>query len=154
MNEEIIKELKIAYEMELETVQNYLAASVNLDGVRSDVIKRSLAGDVGEELSHAEKLAFRIKVLGGIVPGSMGLKKSQKSLQPTSDTTDVTAVIKGVIEAEEGAIAQYNKIIKICEGVDYVTQDMAITILADEQRHRRDFVGYLKGYEKSESGID
>lgn len=148
MNEEIIKELKIAYEMELETVQNYLATSVNLDGVRSDAIKRSLAGDVGEELSHAEKLANQIKVLGGIVPGSFALERNQKSLQPSNDTTDIVGVIKGVIEAEEGAITQYNKIIKICDGVDYVTQDMAITILADEQRHRRDFIGFLKGYEK------
>ena len=148
MHEEIIKELKTAYEMELETVQNYLAASVNLDGVRSDVIKKSLAADVGEELSHAEKLAVRIKVLGGMVPGSMELKKSQKSLQPPNDSTDILTVIKGVIEAEEGAIAQYNKIIKICDEVDYVTQDLAISILADEQGHRREFVGYLKGYEK------
>jgi hypothetical protein len=29
--------------MELETIQNYLAASTNLDGVRSDVIKKELA---------------------------------------------------------------------------------------------------------------
>lgn len=33
-NEAIIKELTTAYAMELETVQNYIAASVNLDGVR------------------------------------------------------------------------------------------------------------------------
>ena len=32
----IIKELCAAYAMELETVQNYIAASVNLDGVRPE----------------------------------------------------------------------------------------------------------------------
>ena len=41
-NQEIIENLKIAYAMELETVQNYIAASINLDGVRSEVIKNSL----------------------------------------------------------------------------------------------------------------
>lgn len=149
MNEDIIKELKIAYEMELETVQNYIAASVNLDGVRSDVIKKSLAADIGEELGHAQQLASRIKVVGGIVPGSFDLETRQKTLQPPADTTDIISVIKGVIDAEEGAIAQYNKIIKMCDGVDYVTQDMVITILGDEQGHRREFIGFLKEYEKS-----
>lgn len=151
-NEEIINELKVAYEMELETVQNYIAASTNLDGVRSDVIKKALAGDIAEELGHAQTIANRIKTIGGIVPGSFDLKRSQKSLQPLDDTTDVVSVIKGVIEAEESAMAQYNKIIKICDGVDYVTQDMAIGLLSGEEDHRREFIGFLTEYESSRSG--
>ena len=51
-------------------------------------------------------------------------------------------------EAEESAIAQYKKIIKICDGVDYPTQDLAIELLSDEEEHRREFVGFLKEYEK------
>ena len=148
-NDKIIKELILSYAMELETVQNYIAASVNLDGVRSDVIKKALAADVTTEVQHAQLLATRIKTIGGVVPGSLDLPRAQKFLQPPKDTTDVVAVIKGVIEAEEGAIAQYNKIIKLCEGVDYVTQDMVIEILGGEEDHRREFIGFLKEYEKS-----
>lgn len=147
-NENIIEELKVAYAMELETVQNYIAASVNLDGVRSDVIKKALAADVTEELGHAQTLANRIKTIGGTVPGSFDLKRSQKSLQPLEDTTDLVSVIRGVIEAEESAMAQYNKVIKICDGIDYVTQDMAIGLLAGEEEHRREFIGFLTEYEK------
>lgn len=145
----IIKELAKAYAMELETVQNYIAASVNLDGVRSDVIKKALEEDVPVELEHAQLLAKRIKTIGGIVPGSLELERDQKFLQPLKDTTDVVTVIKGVIEAEEGAIAQYNKLIKLCDGVDYVTQDLAISILAGEEDHRREFIGFLKEYENA-----
>ncbi len=58
-------------------------------------------------------------------------------------------VIKGVIDAEESAITQYNKIIQLCDGFDYVSQDLCITLLADEQQHRREFIGFLKEYEKS-----
>lgn len=144
----IIKELILAYSMELETVQNYIAASVNLDGVRSEVIKKALAADITTEVMHAQQLATRIKTIGGLVPGSLDLPRGQKSLQPKKDTTDVVAVIKGVIAAEEGAIAQYNKIIKLCDGVDYVTQDMVIEILGSEEDHRREFVGFLKEYQK------
>ena len=129
-NEEIIRELKVAYGMELETVQNYIAASINLDGVRSDVIKKALSADIAEEVTHAQALASRIKTIGGTVPGSFDLERTQKSLQPLEDTTDIVAVIKGVIDAENGVIAQYNKIIKISDGIDYVTQDIAITLLS------------------------
>ena len=146
-NKKIVQELCLSYAMELETVQNYIAASVNLDGVRSEVIKKALAADIAVEVQHAQQLAARIKTIGGLVPGSLDLPRSQKYLQPTEDTTDIVAVIKGVITAEEGAIAQYNKIIKLCDGVDYVTQDMVIGILGGEEDHRREFIGFLKEYE-------
>ncbi|REJ87018.1 MAG: rubrerythrin [Planctomycetota bacterium] len=144
----IIKELQVAYWMEIETVMSYIANSINLDGVRAEEIKKALAADVQEELGHAQILARRIKTLGGTVPGSKAFSAGQDSLQPPADTTDVISVIKGVIEAENSAIAQYNKLIKLCDGVDYVTQDLCITSLADEEEHRRDFMGYLAEYEK------
>ena len=145
---QIAKELTVSYWMEIETVMNYIANSMNLDGVRAEEIKKSLAADVAEELGHAQTLAKRIRELEGNVPGSMEFKPSQKSMQPPKDSTDVTSVIKGVIQAEEGAIEQYKKIIKLCDGVDYVTQDLVITALADEESHRREFIGYLTEYEK------
>jgi bacterioferritin len=52
-----------------------------------------------------------------------------------------------VIEAETGAIEFYTKIIQETDGVDHVTQDMVIAILADEQGHRRLFEGFLREYE-------
>ena len=148
IREQIIEELKVAYWMEMETVTNYIANAVNLDGVRAEEIKKALQADVQEELTHAQTLARRIKTIGGKVPGSADFKSAQMSLQPKADTTDVVSVIKGVIDAENSAIAQYNKLIKLCDGVDYVTQDLCITSLADEEEHRRDFMGYLAEYEK------
>lgn len=148
MAQAIIKELTKSYWMEIETIINYLANANNLQGVRAEEIKKALLADVTEELSHAQQLAKRITVLGGAVPGSMDFRAEQKTLQPPSDTTDVTTVIKGVIDAEDGAIAQYKKIIKLCEGEDYVTQDLCITLLGSEEEHRREFVGFLKEYQK------
>lgn len=146
-NQQIIAALRQAYNDEIETVANYIANSENLDGVRAKQIQNSLAADITAELGHAQLLASRIKTIGGTTPGSMELTMKQKTLQPPADTTDVVAVIKGVIDAERGAIEGYEKIIRLCEGVDYATQDMAITLLADEQQHLREFVGFLKEYE-------
>jgi bacterioferritin len=145
---QIVALLTEAYWMEIETVMNYIAASVNLDGVRAEEIKKSLAADVAAELAHAQQFARRIKTLSGTTPGSFEFKASQKSMQPPRETTDVVHVIKGVIDAEQGAIAHYNKIVKVCDGVDYVTQDMVVTILGDEQDHLREFEGFLKEYER------
>lgn len=149
--EDIIRELKRAYGMELETVQNYLANSIDLDGVRAEEIKKALAADIQEELNHAMLLAKRIKVLGGRVPGSLELERDQTSMQPPQDSTDLISVIKGVIAAEDGAIQQYEKIIKLCDQVDFVTQDIVVEILGDEQEHRRAFVGYLTEFERKKS---
>jgi bacterioferritin len=145
-NADIVRELCVAYAMELETIQNYIANSVHLDGVRSEVIKKALAADVATELQHAQQLAQRIKTIGGSVPGSLENERNQTFLQPPDDPTDVVSVIAGVVQAEEAAIVQYNKIIRMCDGRDYVTQDLCIQILGGEEEHRREFLGFLKEY--------
>jgi bacterioferritin len=144
---ETIALLLESYSMELETVMNYLANSVNLDGVRAEEIKKSLGADVPGEIAHAQQLANRIKQLGGHIPGSAALKMGGQ-IQPVADTTDVVGVIKSVIAAEETACAQYKKIIKAVEGEDYVTQDLCIRLLADEEEHLVQFKGFLKEYAK------
>lgn len=143
----IIEELSVAYWMEMETVMNYISSSINLDGVRAEEIKSSLQADITAELNHAQMLAKRIKTIGGVVPGSASFVSRQASLQPPKKLTDVVAVIKGVIAAEEAAIAQYSKLIALCDGLDYVTQDLCITALGDEEEHLREFVGFLSEYE-------
>jgi bacterioferritin len=145
--EEIIALLEKAYWMEIETVMSYIANSVNPDGVRAQEIIESLEEDVQEELGHAQQFAHRIKELYGVVPGSLEFRAEQSYLQPPEHQTDIVHVIKGVIEAETGAIEHYNRIIEETEGVDPVTNDMVIAILRDEEGHRRLFEGFLREYE-------
>jgi bacterioferritin len=145
--EEIIELLTKAYWMELETVMSYIANSVNPDGLRAQEIVESLQQDIQEELGHAQQFAARIKELYGVVPGSLEFSAEQSYLQPPEQQTDIVHVIKGVIEAETGAIEHYNRIIEFTDGLDFVTQDMVIAILHDEEGHRRLFEGYLREYE-------
>jgi bacterioferritin len=145
--EELIEMLTKAYWMEVETVMSYLANSINPEGVRAQEIIESLEQDVQEELGHARQFGERIKELYGVVPGSLDFNAEQSYLQPPDDQVDIVHVIKGVIEAESGAIEHYNQIIEYCEGKDPVTQDMVITILHDEEGHRRLFEGFLREYQ-------
>ncbi len=145
--EQIVALLQKAYWMELETVMSYIAASVNLDGVRAQEIKESLATDVEEELGHAKRFADRIKELYGVVPGSEDFEAEQSFLQPPAEQTDTVHVIRGVIKAETGAIEHYTRLVEETDSIDPVTQDMTIEILRDEQGHRRLFEGFLREYE-------
>jgi len=145
--EQLIEMLSKAYWMEVETVMSYLQASINPDGVRAQEIREALEEDIQEELAHARRFGERIKELYGVVPGSLEFKAEQSYLQPPEHQTDVVHVIRGVIEAETAAIEHYNAIIEFCEGKDYVTQDMVIEILHEEEAHRRLFEGFLREYE-------
>ena len=61
-------------------------------------------------------------------------------------------MVKGVIEAERGAIEHYSRIVEVTDQIDPVTNDMVIAILHDEQGHLRLFEGFLREYEAE--GID
>jgi bacterioferritin len=146
--EHIVGMLTKAYWMEIETVMSYLANSVNPDGVRARQIAASLSEDIQEELGHATQFANRIKELYGIVPGSMDFHPEQSYLQPPGQQNDIVHVIRGVIEAETGAIDFYNQIIEATDEPDPVTNDMVVAILHDEEGHRRLFEGFLREYQE------
>ena len=147
---ELIQLLEKAYWMELETVISYTTNSTNPDGVRAQEIIESLRTDIQEELTHAQQFASRIKELYGTVPGSLDFTPEQDYLQPPERNTDIVHVIRGVIEAERGAIEHYNAIIEFSEEVgDPVTADMVTAILRDEEGHMRLFEGFLKEFEAS-----
>jgi bacterioferritin len=143
---EILDLLRQAYWMEMETVMSYLANASHLDGVRAKEVAEALNADVDEELGHARRFAERIKELYGTPPGSQEFAAQQTYLQPLDDATDVASVIRGVIQAESGAIEHYLRIIEACDGVDWATQDMVIEILRDEEGHLRQFERYLAEY--------
>jgi len=145
--EEIVGLLSQAYWMEIETVINYLACSINPEGLRAQAVRESLEQEVAEELGHARQFGERIKELYGVVPGSLEFHAGQFVLQPPAEQTDLAHVIEGVIAAETGAIEHYIRIIEATDGVDWATQDMVVAILHDEERHRRLFEGFLREFQ-------
>ncbi len=146
-SDRVIELLRTAYGDEIETVMNYQTNAIVLDGVRAEEIKESLQADIQEELGHAEQLGQRLKQLDARPPASGEFTASQESLQPPADSTDVLAVIRGVLDAEEDAIATYRSLIEAARDADDpVTEDLAITILADEEAHRTEFRGFEKEY--------
>ncbi len=146
-SERVVDLLRAGYRDEIETVMNYQTNAIVLDGVRAEEIKASLQQDIQEELTHAEQLGQRLKQLGARPPSSMEFTARQESLQPPEDSTDVLAVIEGVLDAEEDAIQTYRDLVDAATAADDpVTEDLAVTILADEEAHRTEFRGFQKEY--------
>jgi bacterioferritin len=133
---EIITRLKKSYAMEMESVQNYLANSIDLEGPAAEEVKGVLESAVATELKHARRLAKRITILGARVPGSLELPRDQNFLQPPMENRDVMAVVRGALIARDEAIAQYQATIQFTEGSDYLTQDLLIELIAEEQEQR------------------
>ena len=148
-SDRVIELLKKAYSDEIETVMNYQTNAIVLDGVRAEEIKESLQVDIQEELGHSEQLGQRLKQLDARPPGSAEFTARQDTLQPPEDSTNVLSVIEGVLDAEEDAIATYRDLIDAAEEADDpVTEDIAVTILADEEAHRTEFRGFKKEYQQ------
>jgi bacterioferritin len=146
-SDRVVELLRKAYGDEMETVMNYQTNAIVLDGVRAEEIKESLQQDIQEELTHAEQLGQRLKQLDARPPGSADFVARQDSLQPPADSTDVLSVIGGVLDAEQDAIETYRALIEAAEAAnDPVTEDLAVTILADEEAHRTEFRGFEKEY--------
>ena len=146
-SDRVVELLRKAYSDEIETVMNYQTNAIVLDGVRAEEIKESLQQDIQEELTHAEQLGQRLKQLDARPPGSEEFVARQGSLQPPEDSTDVLSVIDGVLDAEEDAIATYRDLIDAAEEADDpVTEDLAVTILSDEEAHRTEFRGFQMEY--------
>lgn len=144
----VIELLKKSYGDELETVMNYQTNAIILDGVRAEEIKASLQQDIQEELTHSRQLGDRLKQLGARPPSSADFTARQDSLQPPEDSTDVLSVIRGVLEAETDAIETYRSLIAAAEAAnDPVTEDLAVTLLADEEAHRTEFRGFETEYQ-------
>jgi bacterioferritin len=146
-SDRVIELLRTAYSDEIETVMNYQTNAIVLDGVRAEEIKASLEQDIQEELTHAQQLGQRLKQLDARPPASAEFTASQDSLQPPEDSTDVLSVIHGVLDAEEGAIETYRTLVDVARDADDpVTEDLAVTLLADEEAHRTEFRGFEKEY--------
>ena len=146
-SERVLELLREAYSDEIETVLNYQTNAIVLDGVRAEEIKESLRQDIQEELTHAEQLGQRLKQLDARPPGSAEFVARQDSLQPPEDSTDVLSVIRGVLDAEADAIETYRELVAAAGAADDpVTEDLAVTILADEEAHRTEFRGFEKEY--------
>lgn len=149
-NRELRELLIDAYVDELETIVNYMGIAINLDTFDGHDIADELLADIQEELTHAEQLGNRIRVLNGTVPLSLdeAFVLNQDGINSTTGGNDIVGVIDGVIESENKAIETYTEIASLAQEVgDHGTYQLASSLLSDEEAHRQEFRSLRQGLE-------
>lgn len=144
--EQLVEMLTKAYWMEIETVMNYLAASISQPGAHTLAVRTALREGVEEEVGHARALGRRIQELHGVVPGVSASTGDEDGPKPFSSPTDLATMLEAVVAAETSAIRHYMQIMRVTRQVDQDTNDVVLEILRDEQRHLRLFEDFLKEF--------
>lgn len=129
MNDAIAREIQVSVQ--------YMWQHVQAVGISGEVAKPIFKKFAVTEMKHAEEIAERLNMLGGV---------------PTTKPTTITIgdstknMLSLNVAAEKDAIRLYRKIIALAaKEEDFVTKRMFEKILADEEGHLNDFEGMLEG---------
>ena len=127
-NPQVLKRLNLALKGELTAINQYFLHARMLDDWGMTKLGKHEYNESIEEMRHADELIKRILLLEGL-PNLQELGKLYIG-------ENVEEVLKGDLKLEQEGIANYRDGIKDCEAAnDYVTRDLFIKILTDEEGH-------------------
>lgn len=127
-NAQVLKRLNLALKGELTAINQYFLHARMLDDWGMTKIGKHEYNESIEEMKHADLLIQRILLLEGL-PNLQELGKLYIG-------ENIEEVLKGDLKLEQEGIANYRAGIKDCEEAnDYVTRDLFIQILKDEEGH-------------------
>ena len=112
-------------------------------GVHGDSVAEEFLEHAREEEQHADQVAGRIALLGG-VPNLNPEGLATRSHAEYRETTDLEEMIREDLAAERVAIATYSEIIRWLGDDDPTTRRMMEEILAKEEEHADDLSNLLE----------
>ena len=125
----VVAALNVAVKNELTAVHQYLVHAHLLDDWGFVKRSKSYQEEVNEERGHADQLIQRILLLGG--------EPNVQEIGEVLKGNSLESVIRNDLKIEMDGIAHYRKAIAIAEEADdYVTRDLLIHILEDEEGHQ------------------
>jgi len=128
-NPDVLKQLNLSLKGELTAINQYFLHSRMLENWGITKMAKHEYKESIEEMQHADRIIQRILLLDGL-PNLQDLGKLH-----IGET--VPEVIKGDLALEVEGIANYRAGIKVCEAAgDYVTRDLFLSILRDEEGHQ------------------
>ncbi|MDY0269911.1 ferritin-like domain-containing protein [Trichloromonas sp.] len=143
--EELLKLLNKAFADEWLAYYQYWVGAKVAKGPMKDAIIAELLQHATEELGHANLVADRIIQLGGtpLTTPKVWFDWSNCGYDPPDDPF-VRTLLQQNIQAEQCAIGVYDQMMKLTEGKDPLTYNMALTILTQEVEHEEDLQALLE----------
>lgn len=136
--EELIEALNRDLAGELQAVIQYVTYAAAVTGPQRPVLKEFFAGEIPDELGHAQFLADKIASLGG-TPTT-----EARAVPPA---TDARSMLEKVLEAERQAIADYKE--RAEQAAAFGDRALAThleTIVEDETAHFEETEKILRGW--------
>ena len=136
-NEQVLRRLNLALKGELTAINQYFLHARMLDDWGVTKLGKHEYKESIEEMNHADRLIKRILLIEGL-PNLQDLGKLYIG-------ENVKEVIENDLKLEIEGIENYRAGIKDCEDAqDYVTRDLFIDILTDEEGHEDHLKTQLK----------
>ena len=145
--DELLKLLVANAAAELTTFYYYTALRINLIGFDGEGLKEIAEDARIEDRNHFEALVPRIYELGGKLPDDMKAFHDLSACPPArlpKDPTDIKAIVKVLLKAEQCAVAGYTNLCNLTMGKDHRTYDLALAILHEEIEHEAWFAEFLQ----------
>ena len=146
----LLDELNAALSEEWLAYYQYWTAAKLVVGIQRPMLIKEFMAHAAEELDHASMICDRLIALGGVpVMTPQEWFKHARCVYDTPTAFDAEYFIKTILVAEECAMRRYQEIAEMTEGKDYLTNQLAKTILAKEADHEQDmqdFLDDLKSY--------
>jgi bacterioferritin len=137
--ERILVMLNQAYASEWLAYYQYWLAAKLARGAERTAVAAEFSQHASEELAHADKLADRIILLGGVpIDDPINWKAQSPCKYDAPTDVNTMVLLRQNIEGEQCAISTYNTILAFVKDRDPVTHDLIREILADEEQHEED----------------
>ena len=144
----IVHEIKSLYCEEINAFYQYWIVKEYLVGrERPSIAKKYEEYAMDELTDHAAKLLKRLSELNADMADMLNLyanneRAEAKYILPAA-TFDTLTSVQQNIQAEEGAIEHYRRVIQMTEDIDPTTCQMLKEILADEEEHKSELNDFL-----------
>jgi bacterioferritin len=146
--ERVIQVLNEALATELVCVLRYKRHYFTATGLDSEPVAAEFQQHAAEEQAHADRIALRITQLGGqpdFNPDSL----TMRSHSEYDESHGLIDMIKEDLVAERVAIASYLETIQWIGNGDPTTRRLLEDVLAQEEEHADDLVGFLQKYDSN-----
>ena len=143
--DELLKLLNKAFADEWLAYYQYWIGAKVAKGPMKDAVIAELLQHATEELGHATLVSDRIIQLGGtpLTTPKVWFDWSNCGYDAPDDPF-VRTLLQQNIQAEQCAIGVYDQMMKLTEGKDPLTYNMALTILTQEVEHEEDLQALLE----------